>query len=333
MNIKKVAELSGMSVATVSRVINGDGRVSEEAKQRVTAVIAETGYKPNHAGQALRKRRSGRILMMLPTIANPFYSDIVNTFERTARDKGFDILFAITNRDPNIERRYLDMLRTKQVDGMASFIPTIPETEINEIAASFPYVACCWRGGSNINASYVCIDNEKASYEMTRYLISLGHRKIALLNGDYPMRFYERERDQGFFRALAEAGLELNPQHRIYCDYSFQEGYEATARLMALRKAPTAIFAMADERAAGCIKYLNEHGIAVGKDVDVVGFDNVTISEIMTPSITTVGQPREEIGLEAANLLISRIHDRSQPDRGIIMAHKLVLRGSTRKPE
>lgn len=333
MDIKTIAKLAGTSVATVSRVINNDARVSEQTKQKVLEVIRQTGYKPNHAGQNLRKKYSNRILMMLPTISNPFYSDIVTAFEETARDNGYGILFAITNREPEIERRYFDMIQTKQVDGVASFIPTLDDHELNEISSTYPFVATCWRGGPNIDASYVCIDNERAAHEMANYLIGLGHSRIAMLNGNYAKRFYERERERGFKRALAEAGFPLRKEHVIYCDYSYLEGYNATARLMALKDPPTAIFAMADERAAGCIKYLNEQGIAVGKDVDVVGFDDVTVSEIVSPEITTVAQPREEIGRESAKLLISKIKDPNQPNKGILMSHKLVIRESTRRPE
>jgi LacI family repressor for deo operon, udp, cdd, tsx, nupC, and nupG len=331
MNIKDVAKLAGTSPSTVSRVINNDARVSPEIREKVLQVIQKTKYKPNAIGRSLRGRSSKKLLMVLPTIENPFYSDIVTGFEEHARKNGFSVLFAVTNRKVEIERLYYDVLFTRQVDGVATFIPTITASEINKISHEYPFVACCWRGYAEIDVSYVCIDNERAVMDMMRHLIGLGHTRIAALNGDYPERTYERERERGYWRALEEAGLPCRREYYIACEYGFRAGYAATGQLMAMPEPPTAIFALADDRAAGIIKFLNENGYRPGADVDVSGFDDLQVSEITTPAITTVSQPRYELGKESAHLLLSRVEDNAQPNRGVILSHKLVLRGSTRE--
>jgi alanine racemase len=331
MNIKDIAKLAGTSPATVSRIINNDVRVSREMREKVLDIIQKNKYKPNSIGRSLRSRNSKKLLMLLPTIENPFYSDIVNGFEEFARKNGFSVLFAVTNRQVENERLYYDVLFTHQVDGVATFIPTISAAEINKIAREYPFVGCCWRGYADIDVSYVCIDNEKAVMDMMRYLIKLGHTRIAALNGDYPERAYERERERGYLRGLEEAGIPFRPEYYIPCDYGFKAGYAAARHLMSLKEPPTAFFALADDRAAGVVKFLNENGYKPGVDVDVAGFDDLQVAEISTPAITTVAQPRYDLGRESAQLLLSRIEDNAQPNKGVILAHKLIIRDSTRK--
>ena len=331
VNIKDIAKLSGTSVATVSRVLNNQNCVSKEVRKKVLKVIEETGYKPNVAGRDLRRQFSRRLLIMLPTIDNQFYSDIVLGFEEQARANDYEVLLAISHRKKEIEREYYSFVSTKQVDGVASFIPTISINEINKFAKSFPFVACCWRAVNDINASYVCIDNEKASYDMTNYLLSLGHKCIAVMNGNYPERIYEYEREQGYRRALQEAGIGFKSEYYLKCGYDWLSAYNACEKLLSLKKPPTAIFAMSDERAAGIIKYLNEHGYKPGEDIDVAGFDNVVMSRITTPQITTIEQPCRGIGREAFNLLKEQVEDMNSPCKGVILSHKIIIRGSTRQ--
>lgn len=331
MNIKDIAKLANTSSATISRVINNDARVSPEMRERVLKIIEETKYRPNSIGRSLRSRHSKKLLMVLPTIENSFYSDIVTGFEEHANKNDYSVLFAITNRKVAKERMYYDVLFTRQVDAVATFIPTITPAEINKIAREYPFVACCWRSHGDIDVSYVCIDNEKAVIDTMRYLFELGHTRIAALNGDYPERAYEKERERGYRRALEEEGIAYRDEYYLPCGYSFKDGYDAAGRLMRLAEPPTAIFALADERAAGVIKYLVENGYTPGVDVDVVGFDDVQIASICTPSITTVQQPRYDLGRESAKQLLSRLENRNQPNKGVILAHRLVVRDSTHK--
>ncbi|MBQ6594355.1 MAG: LacI family DNA-binding transcriptional regulator [Clostridia bacterium] len=332
MNIKDIARLAGTSPSTVSRILNDDPRVSPATRENVLRIIEETQYKPNALGRNLRTHSSKKLLMMLPTMQNPFYHDIFLGFEEVARQQGYSVLVAVTNRNAEMERLYFDLLFTRQVDGTACFLPTLPFQEISQIAEDYPFVACCWRGFSQLNINYVCIDNEQATREAMQYLISLGHRRIAALNGNFTGRMYEVERGNGYRHALEEAGIPYDPELDIICEYSHKAGYAATARLMALKKRPTAIMGLSDDRAAGVVKYLTERGIRPGVDVDVVGFDNVPISEAVTPSLTTVSQPRLAIGREAANILLTRIEDPAAPIKGVILSHKLIIRESTRKP-
>lgn len=331
MDIKTIAKMADVSPATVSRVLNGKP-VTDKTYRRVTAVVKETGYVPNAMGRNLRVQKTNKLLILVPTMQNSFYAEMVSAFERRARSLGYLTLLGVTNRNPELEKQYLDMLYTKQVDGLASFIPTISNNEINDLAARYPFVALCWHGSMDIDVNYVCIDNLRASYDMTKYLISLGHTKIAAMNGNYPERLYEPERKEGFFAAMQEACLPVPKEYYQICNYDFTDGYQACKILMELPNPPTAIFTMSDERAVGCLRYLQEHHLQAGRDVDIVGFDNISISRMTFPQITTVAQPCFEIGDEAASLLTRLITDRTQASRGIVLRHSLVIRDTTRTP-
>lgn len=293
-------------------------------------VVNRLGYVPNSLGRNLRLMESKRLLVLLPTIQNPFYSPIINAFETYAWKKGFSTLFAVTKRSPRIEKNYMDILYSRQVDGLASFIPTIGNNEIRKIAKNFPYVAICWHNGNEVDTSYVCIDNAEAAFDMTNYLISLGHSKIAMLNGNNKERLFETDRDRGFRKALSEASLSLPPEYVITCDYGYWDGYRACEELLQLPCPPTAVFCNSDERAAGALHCVKDHGMTPGIDIDIVGFDNTSRASNNSPSITTVNQPAEEIGEEAARLLISLVHDNTRTRRGVVLRHSIVIRQSTR---
>lgn len=331
MDIKTIAKMANVSPATVSRVLNGKP-VSDETFQRVTAIVKKTGYIPNAIGRNLRVQKTNKLLILVPTIQNSFYAEMVNSFECRARTLGYITLLGVTNRNPEIEKQYLDLLYTKQVDGLASFIPTISNEEINTLASRYPFVALCWHGNMDIDVNYVCIDNTRAAYDMTKYLISIGHTKIAAMNGNFPERLYEPERKEGFYTAMQESGLTVPDAYYQICDYDFWDGYHACKSLMELPDPPTAIFTMSDHRAAGALRYLQENHLQAGKDVDIVGFDNIEISHMTLPQITTVAQPCFEIGDEAASLLARLITDRSLASRGIVLHHSLIIRDTTRTP-
>lgn len=328
MNIKEVATLAETSVATVSRVLNGDTHVSESTRQRVEEIIEVTGYKPNLIGRNLRTLRSGKILVMMPTTSNPYYSRVLQGIEHRASLSGYDTLFVVTHRVPENERRYLDLVLTKQVDGIIVMASTLEGPEMNEIAGKYPFVQCgAYTIGDNI--SYACIDNVRAAYEAVSYLIKTGNTHIGFINGPYS-RTYETEREIGYKQALAESNIPFQEEYICHSEYSYLDAYESCAELMNLPEPPTAIFTSSDQMAAGVIKYLMTHQLVPGRDVDVIGFDNTFISDMFYPSITSVSQPGYELGKVAFDLLLEKINDIESISKGIVLNYKLELRDSTK---
>lgn len=329
MNIKDVATLAETSVATVSRVINCEENVSDETRKRVLEVIEATGYKPNLVGRALRAQRSGKILVLLPSIANPYYSRVFQGVEHLATVNGYDTLACITHRDPECEERYLDLMCTKQVDGVIGFTTSLPFETLNKFAATYPYIQCCARAtGSNI--SYACIDDVAATEEAIEYFIHTGHTRIAFVNGMYG-RPYEQDREYGYKRTLKKHHIPFRPNYLEGCDYTYRDGYEKCRILMTLPQQPTAIFTSSDQIAAGVTKYLLEIGKRPGKDVDVIGFDGTFIADMYYPAITTIKQPGYELGKTAFNLLQDIINDPKTVTKRVLMNHRLI-HGETTRP-
>ncbi|MEG0751244.1 MAG: LacI family DNA-binding transcriptional regulator [Oscillospiraceae bacterium] len=326
MNIRDVAVLAETSTATVSRVINEDPHVSEEIRKKVLEVVELTGYKPNLVGKALRTQKSGKLLVLLPTIQNPYYSRVLQGVEQSASVQGYDTIIAITHRDPEIEKRYLILASTKQVDGVITFTSACSDEDVLNYSHQFPVVQC---GASSTMVSCACIDNVKASYEATEYLLHLGNKRIALLKGPYG-RAYEVERENGYRYALLDNGLQVNQAYIVPCDYSYTDGFDCCDELMKLPEPPTAIFTSYDLSAAGAIKKLLKLGLVPGKDVDVIGFDGTYISAMYSPDITTVEQPGYELGKAALSLLLEKIDNPDSMVKKIIMSHKLTIRESTK---
>lgn len=329
MNIKDIAGLAETSVATVSRVINCDERVAEKTRQRVLEVIAATGYKPDLVGRALRGANKGTILVALPTIANPFFSSVIEGVEHRAATSNYDMLLCITHRDYDTEKRYLDLLKTNQVGGAILFTSSLPDDELEAVAAKYPIVQYGTENRGLPHMSLVCIDDYAASREAVNYLVKLGHRSIAIMVGPY-QRPYETTRQSGYEAALREAGIAVSKQYIAHSDYNHFEAHDACKRLMALREPPTALFCCSDLMALGAVKYLVESDLVPGRDVDVIGFDGTYLSEVSTPAITCVEQPRYEMGKASFDLLLERITDNKGIAKKVIMPHSLVVRQSTR---
>jgi len=329
MNIKDIALLAETSVATVSRVINMDKHVAENTRQRVLEVIESTGYKPNLVERALRGQQSGKILVLLPSLANPYYARVLEGVEHRASASGYDVLMCVTHRDYDIEKSYLNLVGTNQLVGVILFTSSIPSKELDDFASRNPLVQC---GASAVgpNISYTCIDNVAATHEAVSYLAGLGNSRIGFINGNFG-RAYEADRENGYRQALSDWGLEFDESLMAYSDYNHYDGYEACRWLMEQKNPPTAFFCSCDQTACGAVKYLIEIDKAPGVDVDVVGFDGTYISELCTPALTVIEQPGYEMGKSSFDLLLERIHDKNAITKRVVMAHKLVKRESTKK--
>lgn len=327
MNIKDIAILAETSVATVSRVINDEDNVSSETKKRVLEVIEATGYQPNMVGRALRSQKSKKILVLIPSISNPFYSRVFQGVENRARAKGYDTISCITHRNPTVEARYMELLKTKQVDGAISFTIAMPEDKLKKISDKYPYVQC---GARTLSPTIpcVCIDNVAAVREAIAHFVKTGHTRIAFINGSFS-RTYEAEREQGYREALAIAGIPVCEDYIRYADYDVIGGYEACKALMQMAEPPTAILTSCDQTAAGVCKYLITRGKQPGKDVDVIGFDGTFLSDMCTPAISSVKQPGYDMGKTAFDLLYERISDLDSVVKHVTMQHSLVLKETT----
>ncbi|XMB72856.1 LacI family DNA-binding transcriptional regulator [Mycoplasmatota bacterium WC30] len=328
MTIKDIAKLCNTSVATVSRVINNDPKVADATRQKVLEVIKEQKFVPNITGRNLRTQKSMKILVLLPTMANQFYARILQGIDEKAEEFGYDMLVAVTNQDEAQESKYLDMLRMKTVDGCISFFNTLSANKITSLARDYPFVQCC-EPTLYANVSSVVVNNRQAIYETCLEFIKEGHKRIAMISGDY-YKYSEQCRENGYKEALIENGIEVDDTLIIKNFYRYKDGSDATKTLMNLENPPTAIICASDSLALGAISELKNFGKVVGEDVKVIGFDNTSITEYFCPTISSIAQPRFDLGQEAFKLLLEKLEDNTSSYKQITLPHRIVHRESTK---
>lgn len=326
ISIKDLAEMTGYSVATISRVINNNPKVSPETRRRVEEAIHRTGYHPNFIGRNLRSSTSMKILILLPTLDNTFYSQVLLGAGDAAQQAGYQIIVGVTQNTMELEQNYISMLRSRQVDGLVLANTMLDKFDLNRLAESFPVVLVGHKViGSNVSS--VGIDNVLAAKEATEHLISLGHRNIAMISGHYYQN-PSSEREIGYRQALEQAGISFDPHKILRTEFDFGNAYSTTKKLLENPDIPTSIFCIADSIAIGAVRYLADIGLE--QQISVVGFDNVRESEYFFNGITTIDQPKYEMGQQSITLLLEKIHDINSEPRSLILPHKLIPRGSSR---
>jgi LacI family transcriptional regulator, repressor for deo operon, udp, cdd, tsx, nupC, and nupG len=325
-NIQEVAEKAGVSVATVSRVLNNITSVSPKTRLKVENAIKELNYAPSMLGRNLRNSESRLLLVLIPSISNPFYTDIINGIENFAIVNHYNILLCQTDSNPQRENIFFNMVKNKLADGIISMDPAVNKQKLTELARDHSIILCSeYEEGGSI--PYVTIDSELAAYHAVKHLIKIGKKNIALINSDEKF-LYARQRRIGYERALAEFGLPVRNEW-IYNTQGldFEHGVHAMRMLLQLNERPTAVFAVSDTLAIGALKEINNNGLKVPDDIAVVGFDKISFSNMTNPTLTTVAQPMYKMGYTAAKMLINSI--KGNKVESVVLDHELVIREST----
>lgn len=328
MNISEIAKLAGVSVATVSRTINNRGKVSPEVQKRVMEIVEKYHYVPNATGRSLRTSKTGMILVSIPDVFNSFYFDILQGIEKQTSENGYNIIVAPTQGTRTIEDKYISMLTTKQVDGFIALNTCMNATELYALSRNYPLVMAC-ECPTGANVSCVEIDNHAAAYEAVKYLIHAGHSRIGMISSSLTCTS-SIQRENGFKDACLDSHIHCHETDIIHNLHNFEGGYKACQILLNSSEPPTAIFCYSDEMAIGAIRYIFECNLTPGKDIDVIGFDDVDISQMYTPSITSVSQPCYDIGITATDLLMEKIKNIDSTIKKVILPHQLILRQTTK---
>lgn len=332
IKIADVAKEAGVSVATVSRVLNKNGPVSPEALEKVNLAIAKLNYQPNVWGRRLRRRESRMLLIFVTNISNPFYASIVAGIQEEARSHRFGTMLCITNGDRNRQQEFLELLFDGQADGAVTLCVDKDDKDIKKIAAKVPIVQCC-EYCKDADIAHVSVDNFGAAEQIIRYLASLGHKKIGFI-GSVNRFVSSEDRYRGYEAGLKQAELPFNAEYTAYAnwDYSFQSGIAAAKAILSKEDRPTALFCISDVLAMGAIRAAGQLGIKVPEELSVVGFDDVEYATMLNPMLTTVSQPLYALGKVSAELLIEQIETGEEKEKGkreIFLEHKLVIRDST----
>lgn len=327
ITIKDVAKAANVSVATVSRVLNKKTNVSDEAVQAVNRAVEELGYSPNFLGRDLRKSETKRILAIIASTEQSFYSEVLRGMQDAAYAQGYDVLIATTRDDPEHEMHLLGMLFSKAVDGAVLLAPKLDAPTISELAKKY-HLAMCLERLDNCDILCVTIDNEKAGYDATSYLIGKGRKRIGLITTRARSQS-SIDRENGYRRALEAAGIPFDQELVYYGEYDAESGTRGCEVLMHLADKPDAIFSISDTISIGAMTYAIQHGISIGKDVMFFGFDNIAYSHMFIPRLSTVEQPCYLQGKTVIEKLIANMKA-EQPDRTTYkLPHSLILREST----
>ncbi len=329
--IADVAKLSGVSAATVSRTLANPEIVAKATRDRVLAAVRQTGYTPNVAARNLRARRSHMALVVVPNIENPFFAEVLRGIDETLSRRGYGLIIANLDNSPDKESRYVDLASAGQVDGVLLLCGHVLKgTSRTLIDADVPIVAACEAipGG---RFSHVEVDNRIAAAAAARHLVELGHRRIGYVSGP-AVNILDKARRAGFWDALAAGGLQASASVVWEGDFTFTAGERAAGALLGMTKKqrPTAVFAANDEMAIGFLKTVRAAGLRVPEDLSIVGFDAIEYAEYCEPPLTTVHQPRREIGARAAELLADAMAaDAPVRPVAVTLAAKLLVRKST----
>jgi len=329
--IKDIARQLGVSPATVSRALGDTGLVAEPTLTRVREAARAMNYRPNVMARNLRRRRAMAVLMVVRDIGNPFYLEVMKGVEAAARDAGYAVLMGNTENEPEREAGYFDMLRDGHADGMILMTGKLPARFAEGAERADLPVVVALEMIESAGFPHVQIDNVAAARGAVEHLVALGHARIAHIAGPLPEPMAVRRRE-GYRAAMAAAGLPVLPGYEQRGDYLLRTGQALCRALFSLPQPPTAIFAANDEMAFGAINELRRMGLRVPEDVSVVGFDDLFLSEAFHPPLTTVSQPRMEIGRQAMRLLLDRIAGEPAPPRPVEMETVLRVRGTTAPP-
>jgi len=322
-----VAAEAQVSIATVSRVINGNRRVSPDLRSSVLSAMDRLGYQPNAIAQGLRRSATRSVGVLIPRIHEPFFSTLAFAIERTLFASDYRGLLCSTEEQPDKERAYVDMLLTQQVDAFIYF-PSIAGSQANlrRIVERGIPVVLIERSFAELEVSRVLISNFQGGYDGAQHLIALGHTHIGVICAN--LASMPVERLSGAQQALAEAGVDA--EVRIMSRGSdFEAGYEAALDMLHRPGRPTAVFALADSIAVGVLHAAAYLDLRVPEDLSVVGFDNISLAAFVIPPLTTVAQPIYAIGEAAVRILLHQLQDPGAAPETVMLNTELVVRQST----
>ncbi len=323
--IKDVAKLAGVSSSTVSRALSGKIPVDEKTKERVLAAVKQLNYQPNALAKGLKEGKTRTIGLIVPNICNPVFPLVSRGVEDAARKHGYTLILCNTDEDLDREREAIQKLRKHWVDGIILATSGTENIHIREVKNSgLPLVLLIRKMGEEIDA--VMIDNYNSAFKGVSYLIRMGHRKIAIVNGDDKLILYQ-QRFQGYIHALKDAGIAFDPS--LVLSVSNEDScYETVSSFLQRGKDIDAFFAASDLLALEVMRAAQDAGFSIPEDISVLGFDDLPFSPFLNPPLTTVHQPLYQMGQNAAERLISIIEGEQSKPIVQVLETKLIERKS-----
>ncbi|MCU1263158.1 MAG: hypothetical protein JWO80_6043 [Bryobacterales bacterium] len=330
--MRDVARLAGVSVATVSAVINGTATVSAQRAQKVRAAAESLDYHADQIARSLKTGRSNVVGVVIPDITNAFYPEVISGAEEVASQAGYSLILCNANEDPRQEQRLLSTLFSHRVDGVLVACSDSSTAYDSLVRRRFPIVFFD-RIPQGFRGSAVSTDNFSGGLEATRHLIGMRHTRIAIVAGRSTLSTHA-DRLEGFRKAMQEAGLPVRDESCRVGGLTIDSGYEFGLELLRLPEQPTAVFCTNNKMLLGFLRAARELGVACPERISVVGFDDYAWTENFHPQLTIVAQPTREIGRQAMTLLLTRLQalregSRSHDNHVIVLQPELRVRQST----
>ena len=327
-NIKDVAVHAGVSVTTVSHVVNGTRFVSESARMRVAEAVRELGYVPSAIARSLKHNNTRTFGMIIPNNSNPYFAEIIRGVENRCFAAGYNVILCNSNDDPKRQASYLRVLAEKRVDGVV-FVASGSDAVVRATLADvkMPMVLLD-REVDGMNNDLVEVDHVVGGELATRHLLELGHPRVACISGP-PGLSPSSQRRAGWKQALVTAGVDRGEADLARGDFTARGGYLAMQALLKRKPRPSAVFVCNDLMAFGALSAAREAGVSVPEQLSIVGFDDIELAAFSAPPLTTIAQPKLQIGTLAAELLLERVEQNRSKGRRVILAPQLTVRATT----
>src|SRR5699024_514745 len=330
ITIYDVAREANVSMATVSRVVNGNPNVKPTTRKKVLATIEQLGYRPNAVARGLARKKTTTVGVIIPDISSMFISELARGIGGIATMYKYNVILSDWDHTKDKELQLRNTIYEKQVDGILFMGGNIQDEHVDNFSSSsVPVVIAATYDETNTIPS-VNIDYKKAAFEATQLLIDHGHKHPAFVYGQEDIKKRNALKYEGYMHARKESGVDINEDFIVHTGYSYEAGMEGAQRLLALKERPTAIFAASDEMAVGVIHGIQDAGLSVPEDIEVIGFNNTRLSTMVRPTLTTIVQPTYDIGAVSMRLLTKFMNKEEVEEKKVILPHRIIERNSTK---
>lgn len=330
VTIYDVAREANVSMATVSRVVNGNPNVKPATRKKVVEVIDRLGYRPNAVARGLASKKTTTVGVIIPDISNIFFAELARGIEDIATMYKYNIILSNSDQNTEKELHLLNTMLGKQVDGIVFMGGNITEEHVREFELSPVPIVLAGTVEDSGKIPSVNIDYQEAAYDAVKELIAKGHKRVAYVSGPFHDKVNNEAKLPGYKKALEEAGIEFNEELVVEGDYTYDSGLEAWQKLRELTDKPTAVFVGNDEMALGVVHGAQDEGVNIPEEAEVISFDNTRLALMVRPQLTSIVQPLYDIGAVSMRLLTKYMNKEKVDENIVVLPHRIEERDSTK---
>ncbi|KGQ43511.1 transcriptional regulator [Gallibacterium anatis] len=327
--MKDIARIAKVSTSTVSHVINNTRYVSDEIREKIMKVVNELNYTPSAVARSLKVKETKTLGMLVTATSNPFFAEVVSGVEQYCNQHHYNLIISSIDGNEQRLQQNIQTLIQKQVDGLLLMYSDTRHAMVEQLNLNLPIVVMDW-WPTELNADKIYENSEFGAYLATKTLIEQGHKNIAIITGKLD-KSLAHNRLLGYQKALQDAHLPINPDWIIESHFDFEGGVEGMKKLLQITPRPTAVFACSDTIAVGIYQVAWQQGLRIPQDISVIGYDNIMLAQYLTPPLTTIHQPKAELGKLAVETLLERIKSPDLEYKTTMLQPQLIWRASVAK--